>query len=86
MTTVEAGYTSMVELERLTTELAFWATLYNAKGDFARHRTVNLVIYEGVGWAWSYYSPKKTEYAVIKDTYLFLIENTDVGRILKLVR
>ena len=85
MSVVESGYTSMVELERLTDELAFWATLYNAKGDFARHRTVNLVVYEGVGWVWTY-SPKKTEYALIEDTSLFLIEMTDLGRLLKIVR
>jgi len=85
MTTVEAGYCSLVELERLTKELAFLATLYNARGDFARHRTVNLVRYEGVGWVWTF-SPKKTEYALIENVSLFSIETVKVGKLLKIVR
>lgn len=85
MSVEESGYTSMVELERLTKQLAFLATLHNVKGDFTRHRMVNLVLYEGVGWAWTY-SPKNTEYALIENTSLFLIETTDLGKLLKIVR
>ncbi len=63
----EAGYASMVELEKLPRGF-IEATLYNRLLDMARHRFCLTVTLDGEPVRFS-------EYILLEDTYLYLLEN-----------
>lgn len=81
---VEAGYVSLVELERGKT--AINATLYNDKIDIAKHRVVNLVwLVRPMGKA-VYGVKNLPTYTVWNDVHLYSLEATEVGKILRVLQ